>query len=80
MAGGDNGELGRPRIGGGDSDWQRASSSIIGLDGGLAGRIWVAAAFFEVFAGLARGCALSGCGCWSSGGRSGGVDGLSPGK
>ena len=60
MAGGDNGEFGRPRIGGGDSDWQRASSSIVGLDGGLAGRLWVAAALCEGFAGLVGGCALSG--------------------
>ena len=66
MAGGDNGDLGRSRMGGGDSDWQRASNSIVGLDGGLAGRLRVAAALFRVFAGLARGCALSGCGCLSS--------------
>lgn len=80
MGGGDNDELGRPRIGRGDSDWPRASSSIVGLDGGLAGRLWVAAALFEVLAGLARGWALSGYGCRSSGGRPGGVGGLSPGK
>ena len=80
MAGGDNGELGRPRIGGGDSEWQRVSRGVVGLEGGLAGNLWEPAVRFDNFVDLAGGCALSGCGCCSSGGRSGGVDGLSPGK